>query len=54
MERERTCLRARAAEQPHGHQSSPAVPSKGTNHDFKTFDSERLIIEAEKRAALHN
>jgi len=39
MEDERnTCLRARAAKQPHGHQSSTAIPSKSTNHGSRLQD----------------
>ena len=36
--KEHTCLRARAAKQTHGHQSSSAVPSKCTNHGYRLQD----------------
>ena len=35
---ERTCWGGRAAKQPHGHQSSSAVPSKFTNHGSRLQD----------------
>jgi len=43
--KKRTCLRAQAAKQPHGHQSSSAVPSNCKRHGSKLQDffSERLI-----------
>jgi len=36
--KEHTSLRARAARQPHGHQSSSAVPSKCTNRGSRLQD----------------
>jgi hypothetical protein len=56
--KEQTCLRARAAKQPHCTATSLRLPFQAIAHitdlDFKYFDSERLITEVEKRPALYN
>jgi hypothetical protein len=48
-------LRAQPAKEPHGHQTSSAVPSKCTHHGsrLQDFDSEGLISEVEKRPELY-